>query len=141
MDADADGLISESDLKSILTSLGETRSLDQLPTLGTVASFLPRSSSSGIDFVTFLSMMSGRLLELDPENEVLEAFECFDEAERGVISASYLRNALEKYGDCMSADEIDAFLSPPFVTRQGDFKYREFIKILHISNAEEQQRH
>lgn len=51
-------------------------------------------------------MMSEHLLELDPEADLLEAFECLDEDDSGVINVADLRRALSGMGDRMSEAEV-----------------------------------
>jgi myosin regulatory light chain 12 len=59
-------------------------------------------------------MMSEKLLELDAENELLEAFECFDEHDKGTIDGKELREWLATAGDKMSKEEV-CLLFPPFL--------------------------
>jgi len=143
IDQDSDGWITEADLKMMLTSLG------QAPTpklLATLLSSRPSNCGAaqadtseynqGINFTTFLTMMSEKLLELDPEDVLLEAFECFDDHDKGANDARELREWLATVGDKMSKEEIDKLLSPPFADRHGAFNYRDFVSALRVSEAE-----
>jgi myosin regulatory light chain 12 len=51
-------------------------------------------------------MMSEKLLKLDPEAELMEAFECFDEHDKGTIDGKELREWLGTAGDKMSKEEV-----------------------------------
>lgn len=62
--------------------------------------------NGGINFTQFLSMMGEHLLELDPEVDVLEAFACFDEADKGVVQVSQMRRWLGELGDRMDDREV-----------------------------------
>lgn len=53
-------------------------------------------------------MMSEHLSELDTENDLLEAFACFDEGDKGFISGKELRQWLKEVGDKMSDEEVSA---------------------------------
>ena len=68
----------------------------------------------GINFTTFLTMMSEKLLELDPEDVLLEAFECFDDHDKGANDARELREWLATVGDKMSKEEVR--FSLPFLS-------------------------
>lgn len=143
IDQDSDGWITEADLKMMLTSLGQAPTPKLLTSLlSSRPSTLPQAKpdtldyNQGLNFTTFLTMMSEKLLELDPEAELLEAFECFDEDDKGVIDGKELREWLATVGDKMSNEEIDKLLSPPFADRHGTFNYRDFVSALRISEAE-----
>jgi myosin regulatory light chain 12 len=49
---------------------------------------------------------SDHLLSLDPEDEMLEAFACFDEKDTGYVSVSQMRQYLSSMGDRMSEEEV-----------------------------------
>ncbi|PLW38173.1 hypothetical protein PCANC_11695 [Puccinia coronata f. sp. avenae] len=143
IDQDSDGWITEADLKMMLTSLGQAPTPKLLTTLlsSRPSNFAPANADSadynqGINFTTFLTMMSEKLLELDAENELLEAFECFDEHDKGTIDGKELREWLATAGDKMSKEEIDKLLSPPYADRHGTFNYRDFVSALRVSEAD-----
>jgi myosin regulatory light chain 12 len=131
IDQDNDGIISEGDLKGVLTSLGPSlplplldstkhgRNAGQTPTTAHITSLLasrPASKDSkslspgGINFALFLTMMSEHLSELDTEMDLLEAFACFDEGDKGWIDQKELREWLRDVGDRMSQDEVSGFV-------------------------------
>ena len=49
---------------------------------------------------------SDHLLSLDPEDEMLEAFACFDEQDTGYVSVAKMREFLAGMGDRMTAEEV-----------------------------------
>ena len=69
-----------------------------------------KSSSSedgrGINFTMFLTMMSERLFEFDTEAELLEAFECFDEDDTGMVKTEEMRKWLSEVGERMDQREV-----------------------------------
>ncbi|KNE94112.1 hypothetical protein PSTG_12541 [Puccinia striiformis f. sp. tritici PST-78] len=124
IDQDSDGWITEADLKTMLTSLGQAPTPKLLNSLlsSRPSTFPPAKPDSmdynqGLNFTTFLTMMSEKLLELNPESELIEAFECFDEDDKGTTDGKELREWLGTVGDKMSKEEIDKLLSPPFADR------------------------
>jgi len=54
----------------------------------------------------FLTMMGERLVELDPEAELVEAFESFDENDSGWVKCSEIRKWLGSVGDKMDDREV-----------------------------------
>jgi hypothetical protein len=51
-------------------------------------------------------MMGEHLLELDTEAELVEAFACFDEGDKGVVQVSEMRKCLGELGDRMEDWEV-----------------------------------
>lgn len=54
----------------------------------------------------FLSMMGDKLLKLDPEEELNEAFGSFDEGDEGVVRVEEMRQWLSQTGDRMTDEEV-----------------------------------
>ncbi|KAL7007588.1 hypothetical protein EMMF5_002664 [Cystobasidiomycetes sp. EMM_F5] len=133
VDQDADGFISESDLTKMLQQLGQT------PTPSVISSYFVGITPRQLSFTTFLTMFSDHLLSMDPEDELLEAFACFDEKDTGYVPVAQIREFLATLGDRMTQEEISRFLSPPFTDRHGNFAYRDFLKVLRITDADQQQ--
>ncbi|KAI0095209.1 EF-hand protein [Irpex rosettiformis] len=154
IDHDNDGVVNEQDLKHIFTSLGITPTktiLDDLladrpgdrrgSSVGVqsrVASLEADSNDRGITFPMFLTMMGEHLYDFDAENELLEAFECFDENDTGSVKCDEVRGWLGDVGEKMDQREIDKLLKGPFTDRQGNFNYREWVKVLRV-NADNEE--
>lgn len=86
----------------------------------------------------FLTMMSERLFEFDPEVELVEAFESFDEGDTGMVKVEEMRKWLSEVGERMDQREIDRFLKGPFTDRNGNFNYREWVKVLRVNDEGDQ---
>lgn len=82
----------------------------------------------------FLTMMSERLFEFDPEAELREAFECFDEGDTGTVKSDEMQKWMGEVGERMDQHEIDKFLKSSFTDRQGNFNYREWIKVIRVND-------
>ncbi|KAI0294993.1 calcium-binding EF-hand domain-containing protein [Russula brevipes] len=142
IDQDRDGLVGERDLKDTFASLGIVPSPEMMEELLTsrpgahgsqpsLAAEDPRDR--GVNFAMFLTMMSEHLFEFDAEAELLEAFASFDESDAGTVRCDEIRKWLSETGDRMSPAEIDRFLKGPFTDRQGNFNYREWVKVLRVN--------
>ncbi|KAF8898962.1 hypothetical protein BD779DRAFT_1486417 [Infundibulicybe gibba] len=125
IDHDKDGWVNENDLKEIFTSL--VRGV-----------YEESGGDRGINFTMFLTMMSERLFEFDTEPELLEAFESFDENDTGMVKVEEMRKWLSEVGERMDQREIDRLLKGPFTDRQGNFNYREWVKVLRV-NADNEE--
>lgn len=105
----------------------------------------------------FLTMMGEHLYDFDTEQELLNAFECFDENDSGFVKVDEMRKWLGESGERMDQSEvlarfrtstfsglkfcsqIDKLLKGPFTDRQGNFNYREWVKVLRINADNEEQ--
>ncbi|KIY51250.1 calcium-binding EF-hand domain-containing protein [Fistulina hepatica ATCC 64428] len=141
IDHDKDGWVNESDLNEIFTSLGITPSrqmLDELLDARPGGHSAREAADRGTNFTMFLTMMSERLFEFDTEPELLEAFESFDEGDTGTVKVEELRKWLSEVSERMEPHEIDRFLKGPFTDRQGNFNYREWVKVLRVNEEGEE---
>jgi myosin regulatory light chain 12 len=70
-------------------------------------------------------MMGEHLLELDPEEEIVESFACFDDGDKGVVDVKEMRKHLGELGDRMEDWEV-GFLCffPQFTPRTSDVPSR-----------------
>ena len=133
IDTDSDGLISPTDIASMLSNLGVSSSPSSLSSY-----FTSSTQSSGVNFTQFLTMFGEHLAELDDERVLMEAFECFDEKDVGKIDAEELRFWLSQVGDKMDDREIDRLLSGPFMEKGGkSFDYKAFVEAVKMSEPAE----
>ncbi|KAG7098969.1 hypothetical protein E1B28_000856 [Marasmius oreades] len=142
IDHDKDGWVTHSDLTQIFASLGITPTDSQLKSLLSSrpgGQHVSSNDPKGINFTMFLTMMSERLFEFDTEPELLDAFACFDENDQGTVNVNDLRKYLKEMGDRMDDREIDKFLKGSFTDRQGNFNYREWVKVLRVNEEGEDQ--
>ncbi|KAK0481612.1 hypothetical protein IW261DRAFT_1681899 [Armillaria novae-zelandiae] len=123
IDHDKDGWVGESDLKEIFGSLGIQPLLLSRPGETIVG-------ERGVNFTMFLTMMSERLFEFDPEPG----------NDSGLVKVEEMRKWLSELGDRMDDREIDRLLKGPFTDRQGNFNYREWVKVLRINGEEEEEK-
>jgi myosin regulatory light chain 12 len=116
IDQDGDGRVSEEDLRVMLSSLGMFLHCSgsypgQTPTSSLLQALLVDPAGNRVDsinFTQFLSMMGQHLLQLDAEQDLLEAFATFDEGDRGWVQVDEVRKALQEMGDRMNTAEVSA---------------------------------
>ncbi|TFK99766.1 hypothetical protein BDV98DRAFT_495027, partial [Pterulicium gracile] len=141
IDHDKNGWVNEKDLREIFGSLGinpPSHTIDTLLNSRPGGGTAHPSEERQINFTMFLTMMSERLFEFDTEAELVEAFESFDDDDAGIVKVEEMRRWLSEYGDRMDQGEIDRLLKGPFTDRQGNFNYREWVKVLRVNDEDEQ---
>ncbi|KAJ8294405.1 Myosin regulatory light polypeptide 9 [Rhodotorula toruloides] len=166
IDQDNDGVISEADLRGLLASLGAfalfappalselasepvlSRLKGQQPSPQLIHSLLhaqplsapPSSTPLPINFTTFVTLLASHLSPLSPEQEMLEAFACFDESNEGFVRGKEVREWLGGSGDRMSEKEIDRLLHAPFYDPKTDlFNYRLWCSTLRVTDVDENE--
>ncbi|KAI0244827.1 Myosin regulatory light polypeptide 9 [Massospora cicadina] len=123
LDHDADGFVDKEDLKDMLASLGQT------PTDEYIDDMIKQAPGS-INFTMFLTLMGEKLSGTDPEQDILSAFECFDDDGNGFINADKLREYMTTMGDRFTDEEVDIMFKGAPLDRNNKFNYREFVRVL-----------
>lgn len=123
IDHDNDGFIDKEDLKDMLSSLGQN------PTDEYIDDMLSEAPGA-INFTMFLTLMGEKLSGTDPENEILQAFECFDDGNTGFISSKDLREFMTTMGNRFTQEQVDIMYKGAPPDKDGNFNYREFVRVL-----------
>lgn len=123
IDHDSDGFIDKEDLKDMLASLGQNPSDEYIDDM--------MSEAPGtINFTMFLTLMGEKLSGTDPEAEIMQAFEAFDDKLLGTINADDLREYMTTMGDRFTDEEVDIMFKGAPVDHNNNFNYREFVRVL-----------
>jgi len=101
IDHDNDGFIDGEDLKDMLSSLGQAPKDDHIEAM-------IGEAPGPINFTMFLTLMGEKLNGSDPEHEILQSFECFDEENSGFIDEKKLREYLTQMGDRFTEEEVNS---------------------------------
>ncbi len=123
IDHDNDGFLDKEDLKDMLASLGQN------PTDEYIDDMISEAPGT-INFTMFLTLMGEKLSGTDPEYEILQAFECFDDDKSGFVNADVLREAMTSMGERFTDEEVDIMFKGAPLDRQYNFNYREFVRVL-----------
>eukprot|EP00842_Homolaphlyctis_polyrhiza_P007086 jgi/Hompol1/967/HPOL_004372-RA len=83
-----------------------------------------------INFTMFLTLMGEKMSGTDPEHEILQAFECFDDGKTGKINADVLREAMTTMGERFTDEEVDIMYKGAPVDQNNNFDYRQFVHVL-----------
>lgn len=123
IDHDSDGFIDKEDLKDMLASLGQN------PTDEYIDDMIAEAPGT-INFTMFLTLFGEKMSGTDPEHEILQAFEAFDDKNTGLINADLLREAMTSMGDRFTDEEVDIMFKGAPVDANNNFNYREWVRVV-----------
>mgnify|MGYP003940734605 FL=1 len=86
--------------------------------------------SGTIDFNEFLEMMTAKMSERDPMEEIIKAFRLFDDDETGKISFKNLKRVAKELGENMTDDEIQEMIDEADRDGDGEVNEEEFFRIM-----------
>jgi len=83
-----------------------------------------------IDFNEFLEMMTAKMSERDPMEEIIKAFRLFDDDETGKISFKNLKRVAKELGENMTDEELQEMIDEADRDGDGEVSEEEFIRIM-----------
>ncbi|GFP97987.1 calmodulin [Phtheirospermum japonicum] len=131
IDKDSDGVITVEELASVIQSLNEH------PTNEEIQLMLNEADTDGdgtVDFEEFLSVMASKTKENVITDELREAFKVFDRDQDGFISAFELRNVMMNLGEKLSDEEAEQMIREVDLDGDGLVSYEEFARIMLASS-------
>merc|ERR1712088_24523 len=126
-DKDGDGTISTKELGTVMNSLG------QKPTPQELENMIKEVDIDGngeIDFDEFLAMMAKKLKETDLEEDIREAFRVFDNKNSGTISTQELRHIMSNLGEKLKDHEIDEMILHADTNGDGVINYNDWVSMM-----------
>eukprot|EP01121_Diplochlamys_sp_Union-15-3_P016879 TRINITY_DN582_c0_g3_i3.p1 TRINITY_DN582_c0_g3~~TRINITY_DN582_c0_g3_i3.p1 ORF type:complete len:157 (-),score=45.31 TRINITY_DN582_c0_g3_i3:34-456(-) len=121
-DRDGDGQIGTEEIGTVFRALGQN------PTQAEVEEIKKEVGGPSVDFEKFKTLMKKHKKDSPLEKDVREAFKVFDKENKGVISATELRNVLTTMGEKLTEEEVDGLLK--LVNKGGTVKLDDLISIL-----------
>jgi centrin-1 len=95
---------------------------------------IDRDGSGTIDFPEFLEMMSSKMAERDPREEIMKAFRLFDDDETGKISLKNLKRVSRELGENMTDEELSEMIEEADRDGDGEINEEEFLRIMKKTN-------
>ena len=86
--------------------------------------------SGTIDFNEFLEMMTAKMSERDPMEEIIKAFRLFDDDETGKISFKNLKRVAKELGETMTDAELLEMIERADNDQDGEINFEEFYAIM-----------
>ncbi|CAL9124399.1 unnamed protein product [Musa acuminata var. zebrina] len=142
-DKDGDGCITLEELGTVIKSLGQNPSEEELHEM---IREVDSDGNGTIEFGEFLNLMSRKvksfeyggqfdrscssLQETNVEEELKEAFKVFDKDQNGYISASELRNVMMNLGEKLTDEEVDQMIREADLDGDGQVNYEEFVRMM-----------
>lgn len=126
-DKNDDGYITTKELGTVLRSLGQNPTEDELQD---IIDEVDADGSGTVDFEEFVKLMKNRLQDIDHEQELREAFRVFDKDGNGSISSEELRYAMTTMGQQLTEQEVDDMIHEADANGDGQIDYFEFVKMM-----------
>merc|ERR1712124_127620 len=102
-DTDGSGTIDAKELKVAMRALGFEPKKEEIKKM---ISDIDKDGSGTIEYEEFLKMMTHKILNRDPKDEILKAFRLFDDDETGKISFKNLKRVAKELGERMTDEEL-----------------------------------
>lgn len=126
-DTDKTGTIDYHELKVAMRALGFDVKKQEV--LNLMREY-DREGSGQIEYHDFLEIMTQKIAERDPVEEILKAFKLFDEDNTGAISLRNLRRVARELGESLGDDELQAMIDEFDRDGDGAINEQEFLNIM-----------
>ena len=126
-DKDGDGTINSKELGTVMRSLGQNPTEEELQDM---IHEVDADSSGSIDFMEFLDLMEKNQSKYDEDEEIRAAFRVFDKDGNGFISSAELRHVMTTIGEKLSDEEVDEMIREADTDGNGEINYEEFCQMM-----------
>merc|ERR1712241_797492 len=126
-DRDGGGFISSLELGQVMRTFGWSPTESELQEL---ISEIDQDGNGEISFNEFVWLMTRDLHDDEIEDEIREAFRCFDKEGHGFIPVTDLSRVLQNVGDKLSESETEEFLTEADLDGDGNVNYEEFVMLI-----------
>ena len=86
--------------------------------------------TGSIEYPDFLDIMTTKIWNRDPVEEILKAFKLFDEDNTGKISLRNLKWVARELGENLTDDELQAMIDEFDKDQDGEISEQEFLNIM-----------
>ncbi|KAJ3193701.1 Calcium-binding component of the spindle pole body (SPB) half-bridge [Irineochytrium annulatum] len=130
-DTDKDSALDYHELKVAMRALGfDVKKTEVLKILREY----DKNGQGLIDFEDFNKVMTEKILDRDPMDEIRKAFQLFDDDGTGKISLRNLRRVAKEIGENLDDEELQAMIDEFDLDQDGEINEQEFISIMTDSN-------
>jgi len=126
-DTDKSGSIDYHELKVAMRALGFDVKKQEL---ANIMKEYDRAETGQIEYADFAELMSQKMADRDPLEEMKKAFRLFDDDDSGSITIKNLRRVARELGEVLSEDELQAMIDEFDKNADGVIDETEFIEIM-----------
>merc|ERR550514_40712 len=126
-DTDGSGNIDVKELTIAMKALGCE------PKPGEIEKMMSEVDEDGggeIGFDEFLTMMTNKILNKDPKEDMIKAFRLFDDDETGSVSFKNLKRVANETGQTLTDDELQEMLNDADKDEDGVLNEEEFLRMM-----------
>ncbi|KAJ7310359.1 hypothetical protein JRQ81_007269 [Phrynocephalus forsythii] len=127
LDAEGTGTINVKDLKVSIRALGFEPTKGELRR---IVADVDKEGSGKIGFDAFYSVMTQKMSEADPNEEILKAFKLFEDQESGKVSFENLKRIAQEIGEQLTDEELQEMIDEADLDGDGAVNEQEFLKII-----------
>lgn len=131
-DTDNNGGIDYHELKVCLRALGFDVTKDQVRKLMTEHDIEEKGE---INFEAFTVIMAEKFAERNEDDEIMKAFQLFDEEGKGTISIKNMRKVARELGESLSEEELRAMLDEFSSAGDGEVTQEDFFAIMKATSV------
>ena len=135
-DKDGDGRITPEELSTVVRSLGQSPTPEELREMVRDAD---ADGNGTIEFAEFLALMSRQREAANADdNELREAFGVFDRDHDGHISKAELRHVMISLGEKLTDEEVEGMIAEADLDGDGLVNFEEFVRMMMLSDQQQQ---
>lgn len=131
-DTDKIGAIDYHELKVAMRALGFDVRKQEV--IGLMKEY-DRDNTGRIEYPDFLEIMTQKIADRNPTEEIYKAFKLFDDDNSGFISLKNLRKIAKELGENLSDDELQAMIDEFDKDADGQISEEEFLNIMKQSSV------
>ncbi|KAJ3272144.1 Calcium-binding component of the spindle pole body (SPB) half-bridge [Terramyces sp. JEL0728] len=130
-DTDKDNALDYHELKVAMRALGFDA---KKPEVLKILRDFDKTNQGLIQFEDFQKIMTEKIIDRDPIEEIRKAFKLFDDDGTGKINLRNLRRVAKEIGENMDDDELQAMIDEFDLDQDGEINEQEFINIMTDAN-------
>lgn len=130
-DTDGSGSIDAKELKVAMRALGFEPKKEEIQKM---IQDVDTDGSGQIEWEEFLKMMTTKLLNRDPMEEIKKAFKLFDDDNTGKISFKNLKRVAKELGEKITDEELQEMIDEADRDGDGEVNEDDFIRIMKKTN-------
>ncbi|EKX71973.1 centrin, putative [Theileria equi strain WA] len=130
-DTNQSGRIDAKELKVVMKALGFDPTKEEIRG---ILNMVDKDGSGTISYEDYFSIMSSKVLERDPLEEIMKAYQLFADPNTGTISFQSLKRVSEELGEIISDEELHQMIAEADKDGDGFISENEFIRVMRKSN-------